>query len=324
MTIAPVNNILRSISRARSDSNIKLNILTACRNNEKYIALLSQTKHNFYILKEHKWNHLIETCPSNVQVLHDWSEPLDYIICYDRAEQYDEMSIISQQLHVPIILVDMCSKTMIRPQHLVEQMHNINLDQLNRTVNLQVYSSEDIQRSWTTYNGISILIPIGINIDKFKNEESTNPCIAIDNNTIAQVGAQISTQVRELFPILPTDHDNLQDSITVNKSRYFINTYKSITVKTLEAMSAENVVICLNTPDTSNFITNQETGVLIDTLKDLHNTLTWLEKDNDMRVKIAQQARQKIISDHLMQPFIDSWSNAFSIIKSSFYNPVLL
>ena len=71
MTIAPVNNILRSISKARSDSDIKLNILTACRNNEKYIALLSQTKHNFYILKEHKWNHLIETCPSNVQTLNE-------------------------------------------------------------------------------------------------------------------------------------------------------------------------------------------------------------------------------------------------------------
>ena len=110
MTIAPVNNILRSISKARSDSDIKLNILTACRNNEKYIALLAQTKHNFYILKEHKWNHLIEQCPSNVQTLNEWSEPLDYIICYDRAEQYDEMSSMSQRLHVPIILIDMCSK----------------------------------------------------------------------------------------------------------------------------------------------------------------------------------------------------------------------
>ena len=323
MTIAPVNNILRSISKARSGSDTKLNILTACRNNEKYIALLSQTKHNFYILKEHKWNHLIETCPSNVQTLNEWSEPLDYIVCYDRAEQYDEMSSISQRLHVPIILVDMCSKTMIRPQHLVEQMHNINLDRLNRTANLQVYSNEHIQQSWATYNGASVIIPIGINSDKFKNEESAETCIAIDNNTIAQVGAQIATQVQDLFPILPTDHDNLQN-ITTNQSRYFINTNKSITIKTLEAMSAENVVICLKTPDTSNFITNRETGVLIDTIDDLRNTLVWLEKDSDTRLKIAQQARQKIVSDHSMQQFIDKWSHAFNSIKSSFYNPVSL
>ena len=323
MTIAPVNNILRSISKARSDSDIELNILTACRNNEKYIALLAQTKHNFYILKEHKWNHLIEQCPSNVQTLNEWSEPLDYIICYDRAEQYDEMSSISQRLHVPIILVDMCSKTMIRPQHLLETMHDINLDHLNRMANLQVYSNEHIQRSWATYNGMSIIIPIGINIDKFKNEEPAETCIAIDNNTVAQVGAQIATQVQDLFPILPTDHDKLQN-ITTNKSRYFINTNKSITIKTLEAMSAENVVICLNTPDTSSFITNQETGVLINTMNDLRSTLLWLEKDNDTRLKIAQQARQKIASDHLMQQFIDKWSSAFSIIKSSFYNPILV
>ena len=321
MTIAPVNNILRSISKAISDSDIELNILTVCRNNEKYIALLAQTKHNFYILKEHKWNHLIEQCPSNVQTLNEWSEPLDYIICYDRAEQYDEMSIMSQRLHVPIILVDMCSKTMIRPQHLLEQMHNIDLDYLNRTANLQVYSNEHIQRSWDSYTGTSVIIPIGINIDKFKNEESAETYISIDNNTVAQVGAQISTQVQDLFPILPTDHDNLQN-ITINKSRYFINTNKSITIKTLEAMSAENVVICLDTPDTSNFITNRETGVLINTLNDLHDTLIWLEKDSGARLKIAQQARQKIVSDHLMQQFIDKWSSAFSIIKSSFYNPV--
>ena len=323
MTIAPVDNILRSISRAQSDSDMKLNILTACRNNEKYIALLSQTKHNFYILDQHKWNPLIETCPSNVQALSERSEPLDYIICYDRAEQYDEMSSISQQLHVPIILVDMCSKTMIRPQHLLETMHDINLDHLNRMANLQVYSNEHIQRSWATYNGMSIIIPIGINIDKFKNEEPAETCIAIDNNTVAQVGAQIATQVQDLFPILPTDHDKLQN-ITTNKSRYFINTNKSITIKTLEAMSAENVVICLNTPDTSSFITNQETGVLINTMNDLRSTLLWLEKDNDTRLKIAQQARQKIASDHLMQQFIDKWSSAFSIIKSSFYNPILV
>jgi len=322
MTIAPVNNILRSISKARSDADIKLNILTACRNNEKYISLLSQTKHNFYILQEHKWNPLIETRPSNVQTLNEWSEPLDYIVCYDRAEQYDEMSSISQRLHVPIILVDMCSKAMIRPQHLLEKMHDINLDHLNRMANLQVYSNEHIQQSWAAYNGASVIIPIGINSDKFKNEESTETCIAIDNNTVAQVGAQIATQVQDLFPILPTDHDKLQN-ITINKSRYFINTNKSITIKTLEAMSAENVVICLNTSDTSNLITNRETGVLIDTINDLRNTLIWLEKDNDTRLKIAQQARQKIVSDHSMQQFIDKWSHAFNAIKSSFYNPVL-
>ena len=323
MTIAPVNNILRSISRARSGSDTKLNILTACRNNEKYIALLSQTKHNFYILKEHKWNPLIETCPSNVQTLHEWSEPLDYIICYDRAEQYDEMSSISQQLHVPIILVDMCSKAMIRPQHLLEKMHDINLDHLNRIANLQVYSNEHIQQSWSAYNGMSVIIPIGIDINKFKNEESATTCIAIDNNTVAQVGAQIATQVQGLCPILPTDHDNLQN-ITINQSRYFINTNKSITIKTLEAMSAENVVICLNTPDTSGVITNQETGVLIDTINDLHNVLSWLEKDRDARLTMAQAARQKIVSEHSMQQFIDQWSHAFTSIKSSFYNPILL
>ena len=50
--MTPVDNILRSIQRAQSSDVGKLNILTICKNNEKYINLLCQTNHNFYINKE--------------------------------------------------------------------------------------------------------------------------------------------------------------------------------------------------------------------------------------------------------------------------------
>ena len=46
----PVNNVLRSVYRI-NDTDGKFNVLSMCRNNEKYLGLLCKTPHNFYILK---------------------------------------------------------------------------------------------------------------------------------------------------------------------------------------------------------------------------------------------------------------------------------
>ena len=133
----------------------------------------------------------------------------------------------------------------------------------------------------------------------------------MDNNTIPQVGAQISINLNN-YQIIPTDHQNLDD-ISVNKTKYFINTNKTITVKTLEAMCAENVVICLKNMDTENFIKHKETGILIETL----------EESNDLRIKISQQARDKIIKEHSLDKFLTQWSLAFNMIWSVFYSPIV-
>ena len=143
----------------------------------------------------------------------------------------------------------------------------------------------------------------------------------MDNNTIPQVGAQISINLNN-YQIIPTDHQNLDD-ISVNKTKYFINTNKTITVKTLEAMCAENVVICLKNMDTENFIKHKETGILIDNLEELPKVIQTLEESNDLRIKISQQARDKIIKEHSLDKFLTQWSLAFNMIWSVFYSPIV-
>ena len=91
-----VNNILRSVYRINKDSE-EFNVLTMCRNNEKYISLLCRTSNHFYILPDHPWNVLIEKVPSNLSVLNLHSQPLDCIICYDRAEQYAEAQSLAHK-----------------------------------------------------------------------------------------------------------------------------------------------------------------------------------------------------------------------------------
>jgi glycosyltransferase involved in cell wall biosynthesis len=298
-----------------------LRIVTICHNTEKYISLLAQTQHDFYILPQTPWNHLIEQCPSNVHTLIHTSPPMDYIICYDRAEQYDRAVIIARQLHIPIIIVDMCSKQMIRSQHLLEQMNIIDLERLNRKAEVYIYNDQHIQQSWALdANGISLVIPLGIDIEKFKTQDPNRSGITLDNNTAPQVGSILAARINNSHAIIPTDHDN--QTITVNTTKYFINTYKNITIKTLEAMAAENVVICLNTPDTSNYIEHQKTGWLLNDLNDLPNALAELEQNDELRIAIAQQARQKIISEHSLETFTSKWIKVLNIVKTVIYHPV--
>ena len=88
-------------------------------------------------------------------------------------------------------------------------------------------------------------------------------------------------------------------------------------------MAAENVVICLNTPDTSNYIEHQETGWLLNDLTDLPSVLALLEQDDELRIKIAQQARQTIISEHSLENFVSGWTNALNMVQKAIYHPVL-
>ena len=86
-------------------------------------------------------------------------------------------------------------------------------------------------------------------------------------------------------------------------------------------MSAGNVVICLKNTDTENFINHEETGMLINSLNDLSATIDLLEKSKTLRIKIAEQARAKIIAEHSIDVFISKWLSAFNMIKSTFYTP---
>ena len=313
----PVNNVLRSVYRI-NDTDGKFNVLSMCRNNEKYLGLLCKTPHNFYILPDHPWNVLIEQVPDNLSVLSLHSKPLDCIICYDRAEQYAEAQSLAHRFHIPIILVDMCSENLIRPQHLLEGIQAANISLLYRHPDLRICNSSHIQNSWNK-DSVSIVIPMGIDTDVFHSTPENQPIIALDNNISAQLGAEVSRRAGN-YSIIPTDHDQSQPK-ALNRSRYFINTNQTVTVKLLEAMASENVVISMRNPDTESFIEHEKTGVLINNLDDIGPTIKHLEESQNLRVEISQNARKKILNDHSIENFVNKWSSAFSFLKSNFYTP---
>lgn len=312
-----INNLIRSINRMSKNID-KFNIATLCKNNEKYLGLLCQTDHNFYMVQNHVWNNLTEIQPSNIQSIDQCFEPIDYLICHDRAEQYDEARQIAKYLQVPIILIDMCSNTFIRPQHIFESIGVQDMSMLNRNPAIRVCMSEYIQNSWNL-NSVSFNIPIGIDCEKLKNTNSDDRLIAIDNNTEERVGKEIAKRLKE-YKLVPTDHHNLED-ITVNKCGYFINTNKCITVKLLEAMAAGCIVICLRNPETDNYIEHTKTGMLVDNLDQLSDTIKWLESNSQARYEIITNAREKIVKDNSLKKFITQWNKVFKMMKPIFYSP---
>jgi len=312
-----VNNILRSVYRINKDSE-EFNVLTMCRNNEKYISLLCRTSNHFYILPDHPWNVLIEKVPSNLSVLNLHSQPLDCIICYDRAEQYAEAQSLAHKFHIPIILIDMCSESLIRPQHLLESLQPTANTSLHRKPTLRICNNTHIQNSWNK-DSVSIVIPIGIDTEVLKSKPSNETLISLDNNIPAQLGAEIATRLQN-YSLIPTDHDQSQEK-NIAKSTYFINTQRTVTVKMLEAMACENIVIAVKNSDTENFILHEKTGILINHLDELLPTIQKLENSPEIKEYIKKESRDRIIKEHSLEKFISKWTAAFSFLKSNFYTP---
>ena len=327
-----VTNILRSVYRMNMDSTEPLNILSICNNNEKYLSLLCQTQHNFYVINDQVWNASIEMRPSNLFTA-TVSTALDFVVCYDRAEQYAEAQNLARHLHIPIILVDMCSEELLKPHNILEDLAVHNISTLYRKPAIRICNSNYIRNSWNK-ESVSITVPLGVDTNRFQivggfgktqgeiglPSIHTTASITIDNNTAPQVGGEIARKLQNKYKILLTDKPE-HDSPSVIQTQYFVNTNKTITVKLLEAMSAGNLVICLKNKEMENFIDNSKTGILINSLDELPATIESLEKNQKKKIQIAYNAREKIIKENSLDAFIKKWLLVFPMIKSSFYTP---
>ena len=158
-----VENVIRSATRRSSGD--PLNILTICNNNEKYIALLCATGHNFFLLKRapFNWKAPIENKPSNLQVIdQNWpSSYFDMILCNDRLDQYHFAAELSQSFHLPIVLIDHCSSHVIKPECAFGTVSVDSPEALIRNCAANVCTSEYANKSW------------GFNISKYESVQFT-------------------------------------------------------------------------------------------------------------------------------------------------------
>ena len=329
-----IENVIRSASR-RSDEG-PLNVLIVAENNEKYIKLVCQTENNFYLWSSsgNAWKKEIETRPENLQVINqEWpTSYFEMIVCNNRLEQYDLASSLANKFHLPILLIDHCSSSAVKPTSALESIALSNPQALYKNPSVVVPISEPVSLSWPSGN-LRLVIPAGIDTEKFHIPEKrplhasfgiemTEHRIIFDNNTSPQVGEAIFRAFgKKMYTVIPTDSDIKDKEDIYQQGDYFINPQNHVTVKMLESMSCGNIPICFAKTDLIEFIENGVDGFLVDKIEDIPVLLRNLDRLSPKeRSSIGERAREKVINTQLApKDFASKWKSVFNYMKSQYY-----
>jgi hypothetical protein len=331
-----VENIIRSACRRSEDT--RLNILVISENNEKYMSLVCQTEHNFYLwaTDNRSWDSNAEKKPENLQVINmDWPTTyFDMIICNDRLEQYDLGASLAHKFHLPILLIDHCSSEVVKPLHALAKVDIESPQaQLAKNPTVTVPVSEQISLSWPVAK-LRLVIPPAIDTNKFcisdrrlsKDDfgtDLTERRVVFDNQIPPQVAESIfRTFGATTYSVIPTDSDIREKEKIYTQGDYFINSQNYVTVKMLESMACGNIPICFSTPDLVRFIENGVDGFIVEKSEDIAPLLLRLDKLSEEEIsQISKNARKKIVNGSCItnEDFISKWKSVFSYMKSQYY-----
>jgi len=319
-----MNNIIRSAKRTKGET---LRCLTFCRENEKYMRLLSKCNCELYIISkpnQSDWKSTVAKLADNIFVCRDENSALasspffDCVIANDRLQEFDMSVEISQSLHIPIITIDHVSKGITQKLPSGSAV-NVTSPLDGRGGNINVCLSEKIKESWDGknmgYQGISITIPPHINIKNKLDEEESKEGILVDNN-VAQPLMNIIHSSLPKFNLIPRFPETSFKKI--REAKVYLNTWNNVDIKTLEAMAAGCITISHRTSDTELIIKDKQNGLLFSEVGELPDMLTKCEEGAydyipDNSIKTAKE----ISIDE--ESFIKKWNQVLSYISETFF-----
>ena len=316
-----MNNIIRSITRNSKD---RLRCLVLCKENEKYLKLLSNCNCDLYILTSYdssEWKPSIEDIPPNIFSLNSHVQEsalsfFDCIIIQDRLQEYDIGIELSSQLHIPIINIDHAGLDAIQ-----KIPYGININVATplepRLGNVSVAINEEIKKSWSSNpHDVSLCVPLYVDSEKYKPLDKTIDLV-IDNN-VPQPSLDLLGGVLERFKTESLFRNNRKQENILGKARLYLSTWKGIDLKILEAMSAGCAVITQETEDIKSLIKHGENGFLFSNINELESIL---EEHIGQDTGIGQNARRTIESDYSdLESFVNKWNQIFSYTSNLFYN----
>ena len=319
----PIKNLVRSVKRKKDD---KLKIITFCETEEKYNSLLAQTGHDFYLWGEgidNNWNDLVENKPSNIYKLPDVSKNIyenyfDLVICHNRIEQYNISEALSQALHLPIIIIDHCGEKVIKSSPIFSNVTTSDIKLLYQRESLvNVCTHPQLIKEWPNPKKGSIVINTAVDTEKYQPVDITRPFSIILDNFIPEPVARFLSSLNK-YNIISTDREDKTN--LYNQGSVFINTWKNINVKLLEAMSCGTVPICIESPEITHVVKNKETGFIV---KDVQEMISLIDRIQNQEVnieQIAKNAREYIVKNHHIDLFINKWNQVFQLASNSFYS----
>ena len=313
-----INNVIRSATRDHLKT--KMRCLTFCRENEKFISLLSKCNCEVYIVPKQgfsDWNPAIAGIPENIFPLRHESlismiPYVDCVIVNDRLQEWDMGLAISQSLHVPMLVVDHVSRNCIQKLPL---NGSVTVDEPLelRNGDLNVALSDEIRESWqSNAHGISITIPPYL--QKQESQQKKNS-IVVDNNLPAEVLSFIDNALKGIDVVSRFPESNLKN---IKRAKIYINTWNNIDLKTLEAMQLGSIVISCAAEETKKVIKHEINGLLFSDMSEIPQLVnSCLQGKYDNIPEEAKQTALDLLSNE--DSFVKKWNQVLSYISESFF-----
>lgn len=332
-----INQITSSLNRLAEPLKENLKIVTF-PTHEGYQTSLGKTGHEFYLLNGpgiKTWDYHTRSLPENhYMYLNSYeqmigSEHYDLILCQDIISQFDLSYKIARANKLPLIVL-----------HHTEPPPNISEENMNalreRRGHLHVFITEHNKISWGLNNRNDTVINHGIDTNVFNRYQNppTKGVVSLVNKFADRdiwCGWNLWNDIRkdidggiDLIGDNPGLSDSIQDPTelarTLSEYSVFLNTslLSPCPLSLLEAAACGLPIVSTAHQNVPKIFTHGENALLSNNKDELVQYCKDIMNDNDLRIRLGNNARQLIQEKYSLGQFVDNWNYIFKSVYRSF------
>lgn len=304
----PINTIARSAEKDR-DLNILL-FNDSCVEYVKSFYCLENV--NFYLFenrfKSSRWINSIPL-PENVSIIrrNESIKDIDAIVSFNRGVSYEESKMLSDHLHLPIVVVDFASSQTLIPFPFFSTSNVNNREQVfARSGNISVGINEGVTNSWSSpYHNASITI------------KPLSPVVSFYTHPRKKV--LVSKSIPEDFiKELPQNlFSGIEITKNIQEAGVYFNLWTNLDEDTITCMNNEIPVVSFQTseiPKDCYFLVNQDN--VNTTLKQILSGQ--LSQEQSAIIDNTKKAAKEY-ADTSLEDFKRGWNSVFNFIKNTTY-----
>jgi glycosyltransferase involved in cell wall biosynthesis len=329
----PITSIIRQATRKPDEP---YNILTAITH-ERYETQLCKTGHNFYAFQHESfkpyWNEKFSPIPDNYYVLRHGLLPdhvkFDFVLSHNKFGQYQVLSNIAQQLHLPLISLEHTLPFIEWDENMM-----INLRNMRGNVNVFISDYSIGEWGWQEKNDTRI-IHHGLDTDEFSpgNEERQPHILSVVNDWVNRdwcCGFYSWKRITKDLPVkvlgdtkgLSFPAKSTADLIQhYRSSQIFLNTstISPVPMALMEAMACGCAVVSTATCMIPEIIQNGVNGLISNDEAQLRSHIETLLNDENLRRTLGENARATIVERFGLDSFVDKWNTVFDLVADTPY-----
>jgi len=326
-----MSQVTRIIRRSVLGKPEKYNILTF-PTHERYETQLCKTGHNFYAFQAEgmkEWNTAYADIPSNYYRL-----PLnsiyqginyDFILSQSKFGQFQAAKQINVRLDIPMLSLEHTVPIPNWPDGQAQSLASMVGD-------VNVFISEHSRDAWGVPSENTTVIHHSVDTNTFRPAElDSQPYVLSVVNDFKnrdyccnysgweRITKGMNTRLVGNTEGLSKPASSIEElAEEYNKCQVFLNTstFSPVPTTLLEAMACGCAVVSTATCMIPEVISHGENGMISNNEQELTSYVSQLLKDEDLRVKLGNAARETILSKFSESKFIQNWNLLFDgVIK---------